>query len=111
MVLDEDVDENILGRVSIETAAEDDADEELIAASLAVDAQTRIRIEIAAAQSRGNRDFLDQLGESLAALGVARCLLVLDRAPFGMTGHGLVLQTPHPRSFCRQPGSRRSALR
>jgi serine/threonine-protein kinase len=48
MVLDEDVDENILGRVSIETAAEDYADEELITASLAVDAQTRIRIAVVA---------------------------------------------------------------
>ncbi|HEX3374335.1 MAG TPA: serine/threonine-protein kinase [Edaphobacter sp.] len=48
MVLDKDVDENILGRVSIETAAEDGADEELIAASLAVDAQTRIRIAVVA---------------------------------------------------------------
>jgi len=48
MMLDEDVDENILGRVSIETAAEDGVDEELIAASLAVDAQTRIRIAVVA---------------------------------------------------------------
>jgi serine/threonine-protein kinase len=47
-VLDEGLDEDQLGRVLVETAAEDGADEELIAASLAVDAQTRIRIAIAA---------------------------------------------------------------
>jgi serine/threonine protein kinase len=46
--LDEGLDEDPLGRVSVETAEEDGADEELIAASLAVDAQTRIRIAIAA---------------------------------------------------------------
>jgi serine/threonine-protein kinase len=48
IVLDEDVDDHVLGRVSVETAAEDDADEELIAASLALDAQTRIRIAVVA---------------------------------------------------------------
>ena len=47
-LVDEGVDEVELGRASIETEAEDSADEELIAASLAVDSQTRIRIAIAA---------------------------------------------------------------
>jgi serine/threonine protein kinase len=47
-LLDEGLDDLGLGQVSVETAAEDDADEELIAASLAVDARTRIRMAIAA---------------------------------------------------------------
>jgi serine/threonine protein kinase len=47
-LLDDAFDDDHLGRVSVETAAEDGADEELIAASLAVDAQTRIRIAVAA---------------------------------------------------------------
>jgi serine/threonine protein kinase/tetratricopeptide (TPR) repeat protein len=45
---DEGPDDVTVGRVSVETAAEDGADEELIAASLAVDARTRIRMVIAA---------------------------------------------------------------
>jgi eukaryotic-like serine/threonine-protein kinase len=47
MLVDEDLDIDT-GRVSVETAVEDGADEELIAASLAVDAQTRIRMAIVA---------------------------------------------------------------
>jgi serine/threonine protein kinase/tetratricopeptide (TPR) repeat protein len=46
--LDDDLDDVALGQVSVETAAENGSDEELIAASLAVDAQTRIRMVIAA---------------------------------------------------------------
>jgi len=45
---DEDIDETYLGRVSVETSEEESADEELIAASRAVDAQTRIRIAVVA---------------------------------------------------------------
>src|SRR6185437_1416157 len=48
-------------------------------------AQARVGIKVAAAKPRRNRDFLDQLGEELAALGIARSLLVLDRTPLGMT--------------------------
>jgi len=35
-------------------------------------AQTWIRIDIAAAQTGGDADFLDQLGEDLATLGITR---------------------------------------
>jgi serine/threonine-protein kinase len=45
---DEDVDRDYLGRVSVETSEEESADEELIAASRAVDSQTRIRIAVVA---------------------------------------------------------------
>jgi serine/threonine protein kinase/tetratricopeptide (TPR) repeat protein len=47
-LLDEGSDDVALGHVSVETADENGADEELIAASLAVDAQTRIRMVIVA---------------------------------------------------------------
>ena len=47
-LLDEGFDDVAPGQVSVETAAENDADEELIAASLAVDARTRIGMAIAA---------------------------------------------------------------
>jgi len=47
-LLDDDLDDVVVGHVSVETVAEDSADEELIAASLAVDARTRIRIAVAA---------------------------------------------------------------
>jgi serine/threonine-protein kinase len=46
--LEYDPDAFDLGRVSIETAGEEGADKELIAASLAVDARTRVRMAIAA---------------------------------------------------------------
>jgi serine/threonine protein kinase/tetratricopeptide (TPR) repeat protein len=47
-LLDDDLGDVALGQVSVETAVENGADEELIAASLAVDARTRIRIAVAA---------------------------------------------------------------
>jgi serine/threonine-protein kinase len=47
-LVDESLDDDDLGRVSVETAVEDGADEELMAASLAVDARTRIRMVVAA---------------------------------------------------------------
>jgi serine/threonine-protein kinase len=47
-LVDEGLEACDLGQVPVETAVEDGADEELIAASLAVDAQTRIRMAIAA---------------------------------------------------------------
>src|SRR5208283_671388 len=45
-------------------------------------AQPRVGIRIAAAVLRSNIDFLDKAGDNLAALGVERALLVLDRGPF-----------------------------
>ena len=50
-------------------------------------AQPRIAVEIAAAQPRGNGDFLDEPGENLAALGVLRGFLVLDISPLAVTRH------------------------
>ena len=47
-LLDDGLDDVALGQVLVETAVDDGADEELIAASLAVDAQTRIRMVVAA---------------------------------------------------------------
>jgi serine/threonine protein kinase/tetratricopeptide (TPR) repeat protein len=47
-LVDDGLDDVALGQVSVETAAENGADEELIAASLAVDSRTRIRMVIAA---------------------------------------------------------------
>jgi serine/threonine-protein kinase len=47
-LLDDGLDDVAVADVSIETVAEDGVDEELIAASLAVDAQTRIRMAVAA---------------------------------------------------------------
>jgi len=49
--------------------------------------ETRIGVDVAAAETRGNGDLLDQLGEQLAAPGILQSLLVLDRAPLRMTGH------------------------
>ena len=50
-------------------------------------AQRRVRLGIAAALARRDFDLADQHREQLAALGVGRALLVLDRMPLGMTGH------------------------
>jgi serine/threonine-protein kinase len=46
--LDDGLDDVVMGHVTVEAEAEDSADEELIAASLAVDARTRIRMAVAA---------------------------------------------------------------
>ena len=46
-----------------------------------------IHVGIAAAGARRDRQFLDEAREDLAALGVERALLVLDRSPLGMAGH------------------------
>ena len=43
---------------------------------------------IAAAVTGRDGQFLDDAREDLAALGVGRALLVLDRVPLGMAGHG-----------------------
>ena len=51
-------------------------------------AQARIAVGIAAAVARRDRQFLDDAREDLAALGVGRALLVLDRVPFRVAGHG-----------------------
>ena len=50
-------------------------------------AQTWIKCRIAAAEAGGNRNFLDQLGEDLAAFGVLPSLAMLDVGPFGMPCH------------------------
>ena len=51
-------------------------------------AEARVRVDDAAADLGGHRDFLDQLREEAAALGVGGALLVLDRAPLAVSGHG-----------------------
>src|SRR5882762_5938274 len=50
-------------------------------------AQPRIGVGIAAAGAGCDGDFLDELGEEFAALGVSRALLVLNRMPLRMSGH------------------------
>ena len=47
-----------------------------------------IRVGITAPGSRRHSQFLDELGEKLAALGVGRALLVLNRMPLRMSRHG-----------------------
>src|SRR6185295_16367877 len=49
--------------------------------------ETRVELDVTPAETRGDGDLLDELREDLPALRVLRALLVLDRAPFGMTGH------------------------
>ena len=49
--------------------------------------QTRVSVRIAAGFLCCNRDFLDEARKYLAALGVGRALLVLDRRPLRMPGH------------------------
>ena len=46
--------------------------------------QARIHVDIAAAGARRDRQFLDDAGEDLAALGVEGTLLMLDCGPLGM---------------------------
>ena len=48
-------------------------------------------IDIAAAQARRHGDLADIAREDLAALGIGGRLLVLDRRPFAVSGHGLIL--------------------
>ena len=50
-------------------------------------AQARVSIRVPAAGARRDRNFLDELGEEFAALGVSRALLVLDAMPLRMSGH------------------------
>ena len=50
-------------------------------------AQSCIRVRVAAAGARRDRDLFNQLGEKLAALGVERAFLVFDGVPLGMSGH------------------------
>jgi hypothetical protein len=47
-----------------------------------------IHIRVAATRTGGDREFFDDAREQLAALGVSRSLLVLDRMPLGMARHG-----------------------
>src|SRR5712664_258139 len=54
----------------------------LILASQDGGAKARVRVRIAAANARSDRDFADYPGENAAALGVGGRLLVLDRGPF-----------------------------
>ena len=49
--------------------------------------QARIAFRIASANSRGNRDFLDELREHAATLGIEGALFVLNTVPLGMAGH------------------------
>ena len=50
--------------------------------------QRRVALELAPAVARGGGDRAGELGEVLAAAGVDDRLLVLDRRPLGMAGHG-----------------------
>jgi len=49
--------------------------------------QAGIAFYVAAAQTRRQRDFLDDFGKDLAAFGVNRPFFSFDGAPFGMAGH------------------------
>jgi len=51
-------------------------------------AQPGIAVRVAAAVARRDRQFLDDARENLAALCVSGALLVLDRVPFRVAGHG-----------------------
>src|SRR5208283_1256762 len=52
------------------------------------DSRTQPRVHVGIApRLRRHRDFLDETGEDLAALGVKRALLMLDGCPFRMAGH------------------------
>src|SRR5271155_4816280 len=51
-------------------------------------AQARGGVRISAAILGGNRNFLDQTGEDLAALGIERALLMLDCGPLRVPRHG-----------------------
>src|SRR5208283_2219033 len=50
-------------------------------------AQPRIRVGIASANARGDRNFANQFGENPPALCVGRSFLVFNRGPFRMPGH------------------------
>ena len=65
-------------------------------------AEPRIHAWIAAAIPGRDGQFLDDAREDLAALGVSRALLVLDRVPLGMAGHG---KAPELKLENRQPTS------
>jgi hypothetical protein len=52
------------------------------------EAQAWIGARIAAAESRGDGDFLDQAREDLAALGIGGGFLVLDVRPLAVACHG-----------------------
>jgi hypothetical protein len=49
--------------------------------------QPRVHRRVAAAHLGGHGDFLDQLGEDLAALGILATLAVLDVGPLRMSCH------------------------
>ena len=55
-------------------------------------AQARVHARVAAAVAGGDGQFLDDARENLAALGIGRALLVLNRVPLGMAGHGRLLK-------------------
>jgi hypothetical protein len=50
--------------------------------------QPEVVLGVGQAGAGSDGDLARQLGEQLAALGVGRALLALDRRPFGVTGHG-----------------------
>src|SRR5205823_14535148 len=56
--------------------------------------EARVGVDVAPAHARGDRYLLDQLGEQLPAPGILESLLVLDRAPLGMAGHGTCPSLP-----------------
>ena len=66
-------------------------------------AQARVGIGVAAAQTRGNGDFLDQTGEDFAALGVGAGFFVLDVRPLAVACHiGILIYVfRRPPNRCR----------
>ncbi len=58
-------------------------------------AQPRIGVRITAAATRCDRQFFNEFGEELAAFGIRRALLVLNRMPLRMSRHvkSVILQS------------------
>ena len=64
--------------------------------------ERRVALDVSPALTRRDGDRARELGEQRAALGVGGALLVLDRGPFGVTGHGRAsLERLRPRT-CRR---------
>ena len=61
-------------------------------------AQSRVHVDVAAAIPGRDGHLLDEAREQLAALGVERALLVLDRVPLGMAGHGWCSRREGPKN-------------
>src|SRR5207244_4530790 len=56
--------------------------------------EARVGVDVATAHAGGDGYLLDQLGEQLPAPGILESLLVFDRAPLGMAGHGTCSSLP-----------------